>query len=196
MGVRYSKSCCCISGHGCTITICCSNFFYRILDILTRFFLGKIVPGVSPVVRCVQFYCFALCSSVCFQLYFDALPSQSVLVIIIIPCLRYCDACLSWCIAVGDVIPTDHCCVISYRILGYCVCDFFSICILVKIVKSILPIITCCYNLAAYFCSICQQSHCDAARTFSVLIICIIPYLLSTDTYQLRIRNSKYISAG
>ena len=148
MGVHYGKSCCCISGHDWCIATHCFNLFYRINDILACLLLVEVAPCMCPTVSCIQRYFFSGFYSVCIKLYFDLIRSQSVLVIIIIPCLGYCDTGLSRCVAVGDVISFDVCCVISYRIFCYSVSNQLSICILVKVVKCIAPAVCFCYCLA------------------------------------------------
>ena len=174
------KSCLCVSADFRCVTSYLTSFFYSVDNVLSVFLSIKTSPGICPVVCSIKSYFFTLCIFTCIKLYFNAIRSDSILVIIINPCFCYCDAGLSWCIAICDRCSVDCCCVIWNCIFCYGINDFFTICILRKICEVICPVVCCGYIFCCYFCSISKKSYFDAIRTFSILVVCIIPYLLAT----------------
>ena len=180
MSICKDKSFCCCSCYNCFITNRYFCFSYCVNNVLSIFLRVKFAPCVCPVVVRTQSYFFALCCLTSIKLYFNVLRSDSILVVIICPCLSYGDAGLSWFVAVGDRCSVDCCCVICNSIFCYGINDFFTICILRKICEVICPVVCCGYIFCCYFCSISKKSYFDALRTFSILVVCIIPYLLAT----------------
>ena len=177
--IGNDKSFCGISCYCGNITSCFTNFFYCVDNILSSLLLIKFGPGVSPLVLCVQGNFLAAVFTIGFQLNLDFLRSVTAAVIVVSPCLGNCDAGLSWCIAVGDIVAGDLCCVICNCILGYRVYNFFSSLIFRQVFEAVGPvsIFVCCYGLAVFLLAICKKSYSDALRTFAILIVCIVPGL-------------------
>ena len=147
---------------------------------------------MGPLIFCVQRYWFSVILSVRFQLHLHTFRSLSVLIVRIIPCLRNRYTRLSRRVAVRDVVATDLRRIICDLILRYCIRDLLSRCILRQIRERILPPVFFCNSLAFFHLSIRKKVHRDRFRSLSVLIVCIIPRLCSTDTRRLRCMPVRY----
>ena len=183
MAVRDRETILCISAYRRCISFRYVDLFHTITDNCSCLLFIKACPDIAPVISSIQCHFFPAFIFSCIELHLDILRALSVLIIIIRPCFCYGYACLSRCITVRDVISAYCCLIIFDSILCHCITDQLAACILRQICESVLPVILCCYFLTVYFCSICKQVYCNAARTFSILVITIIPGLCSAYIY-------------
>ena len=152
-------------------------------NILSICFFRKTCYGLCPIVSSIQSNRCVGCFSICKESYGNALWTSSILIVSVSPDLSYSCTGLSRGVAVCNIITIVSCCVFRYWILAYGVNDFLAICIFRKIGKAVSPVseLICFYNLACSLCSVRKKIYRNTARTFTVLVIGIVPVLSSAD---------------
>ena len=83
--------------------------------------------------------------------------------------------------SVVDIITIKFCCVTFNCNFFNCVLNFTAFCIFRQICEIVCPVAGCCYYLAVYFFSICKKIYGNAFRTFSILVIVVIPMFASIN---------------
>ena len=151
-------------------------------DILSICFFRKTSYRLCPVVRSSKSNSFVSWRSICKESYGNALWTNAILVVSIIPDLGYRRAGLTWCVAVGDVvIIINSCCITRYGKLAYRVGNFLTICIFRQIGEAVGPVIVSCYGLGVCNYAICKKVDGDALWTFAILVVGIVPGFGSGD---------------
>ena len=116
----------------------------------------------------------------------DADRAFAILVIVIRPRLCSADIHFSRRIAVRYIVACYFSFVTFYWIFSNRISDLASFLILVQVLKLPAPAICCRHGLALYLCSIRKEVDRDARRTFSVLVLAVIPGLASAHLGLLR----------
>ena len=151
-------------------------------DILSICFFRKTSYRLCPVVRSSKSNSFVSWRSICKESYGNALWTNAILVVSIIPDLGYRRAGLTWGVAVGDVvIIINSCCITRYGKLAYRVGNFLTICIFRQIGEAVGPVIVSCYGLGVCNYAICKKVDGDALWTFAILVVGIVPGFGSGD---------------
>ena len=104
----------------------------------------------------------------------------------VIPALKNRQACLFRCIAVGDVISVYDSRVILNRLLGYRICDPAAGIVHRQIREFVLPAVICRHGLLRDFHTVSKKFHSDLGRTFSILVVVVIPGFGSAHARCLR----------
>ena len=148
----------------------------------THLFFRKTSYRLCPVVRSSKSNSFVSWRSICKESYGNALWTNAILVVSIIPDLGYRRAGLTWGVAVGDVvIIINSCCITRYGKLAYRVGNFLTICIFRQIGEAVGPVIVSCYGLGVCNYAICKKVDGDALWTFAILVVGIVPGFGSGD---------------
>ena len=183
---------CCFRGHRFVITSRHTHLIHTITDVCSTCFLIQFAPRMAPVVCFIQCYRFSFCGPIGFQLYRDFLRSDSILVVCIIPDFSYTYTCLLRCIrirqccyrpvyaCVCQTVPFRHLAfnppvlnrrpILIYRQISYCCC----------------PVVFCIQLYRPYRGVSIHQADTQLLRTFSILVVCIIPDF--SYTYACRLR--------
>ena len=187
MTVSHYKACLGIACDFSAISIDTASLFNSVCYVLSTGLLWKVIPCMFPLIVSTQCN-LRVCDidTVCHKLNFYACSSLAILVIRIIPLLEYWDACLSWCITVGNVISIDISIVILNRILSDGVLYLITTSVLWKICKFVLPALCCSYTLWVNLTAISIESDCDSIFSLTILIIIVIPSLGSLNVNCLR----------
>ena len=87
---------------------------------------------------------------------------------------------------VCNIITIWSCCISLHTVLCDGILYLLTIAVLWKTCKAVLPTFCLCNRLCLVSLTICKEICCDALRSLTILIICIIPGLYSIDIYRLR----------
>ena len=176
-----------ISSDYCIIS-CYFYFFNCINNLLAICILIQVCKAIFPPVPFAQSQCLSCILSVRQQPHCDALRTDSILVIVILPGLGHSHTGLSWGIAVCYIIPINCRSVILHCILEDCIVNLHAILILRQVREAPFPtvIFSHCLRFIFQFCTVGIQTDSDGFRTLSILILCIIPGLCSGNVYSLR----------
>ena len=182
VAVRYivSAHMACITGH--------RIFRDPICDHLAVLILVQVLETPVPAVR----FCHYLVSyffSIRKQMDRNALRTFPIPVVAVVPGLASAYACFSRRVAVYHVVTVVRGGVIRYRILGDRVCDLFSIFVLLQIRETPSPAVRFHHYPVIYFFSIRKQTDRNACRTFSVLVVVVVPGFASV--YPRRFRRMR-----
>ena len=164
------------------------HFLYGVGNLFPICVNIQVCKTTCPPVPFAQGQCLSCILSVRQQLHCDALRTDSILVIVVLPGLGHSHTGLSWGITVCDVIAIDCCSVIGHRILSDCIVNQCAILILRQVREAPFPtvIFSHCLCFIFQFCTVGIQTDSDGLRTLSILILCIIPGLCSGNVYSLR----------
>ena len=161
--------------------------FYRISDLLTFFIYRQIGEAVFPLASCIRCYtkCF-YCPTICKKFYGDACRAFTVLIVRIIPDLASADGSCLRNMGIFHMIAVNFCFISCNSFFADGIGNFLTLFVSRKVFKIPTPIICYGYRLAVNFGAILQQINRDACRTFTILIICIIPHLNTCNIYRIR----------
>ena len=189
MAVRDHKSFLCIS---CRLCCCISGYFpdlfYRISDLLSVFLFSKVRPCIGPFVFAVQLNFPAALSVTCIELHLNAVRTDSILVISIIPVLGYCYFCCRWCrffIFKSNSITCSHFIfiyTIIYRI-SFIICSLFYIFFCCKVSRCT------CISSYYYFYNIALIIAC--IFTFGTCSFTLFTYFIIISTFFIICNCSK-----
>ena len=150
---------------------------------------------MAPAVVRIQGNGISACRAVCIQLCLYARRSDAVLVVRVIPYLRYRDSYLVRCMTVRDDEAVGRVAGYRLRVSGryryfiYCVGDFGSVVVLIQIRPSVVPVVLCvqryCYSAR---CAVCIQLCLYTRRTDVILVVGIVPDLRDGNTGQFLVR--------
>ena len=163
-------------------------FCHGIVDICTAGLLLKVRPGICPLVLSIQFDRLAGFCAVCKQLDRDFLRPVVVLVVSIVPDLRYLDPGLFSCVLIGNCIGKGsvfclgNCRgVVRHCVFCYSVFDFCSVGILVQTGPAVSPAVGRIQINGFNLFTVGQQVDSDLGRTIAILVIAVLPNLRNTD---------------
>ena len=167
-----------IAGNRSIITIYC-HFLDSIGNFFSILIFVQAGKGTCPVVAVAENKVFPCILAVCQQLDSNAFRTDAVLIVVIHPCFCYLDTGLFRCVAIGNIEIRIGRRVAVYSILGDGIGDFLTVCILGKICKAPFPAIFSGYGQCFIFqlCSVCIEADGNGIRTFSVLVVGVIPRL-------------------
>ena len=83
--------------------------------------------------------------------------------------------------SVVDIITLNFSCVICNCNFFNFVFNFFAGFVFRQICEIVFPVTCCSYCLTCIYISICKKIYCNACRTFSILVVVIIPVFYSVD---------------
>ena len=181
-------SCLFISCHFRCITFRYFCFLYGIFDLLSACFFRQAAPCIGPVCRTGQDHFIPTLLSVCIELHLNAVRTDSILVISIIPVLGYCYFCCRWCrffIFKSNSITCSHfICIytIIYRI-SFIICSLFYIFFCCKVSRCT------CISSYYYFYNIALIIAC--IFTFGTCSFTLFTYFIIISTFFIICNCSK-----
>ena len=138
----------------CFIAVNLTDFFHGIVDLESKPRIRQFRPGIRPVVTFVQFYGITFLKQSLIKLNHNGFRPDSILIIVIIPYLLNTNLRVVRCVSIQNIITAILCRIIIYPILCDGVNNFLTVFKLIKVLKTPLPAIFCCYYFAGhFFCS-------------------------------------------
>ncbi len=118
------------SSYGSGVSLYFWDFFDGVDDVFFVCLLSESCPSMCPLVISSQGYRFAQLFTVSIELNLDSFRTFTVLIVLVIPSLGYCEAGLTRCIAIGDIVLIVGCSVAFNSVFCHSIDDFFSVSVL------------------------------------------------------------------